>query len=78
MKIKIEIDTSNEAFGNDRIFEVQRILTKYIPQLKEKSYIPLYDLNGNKVGFIEDIEENAEINKSMAEYFKKQEKEMFG
>ena len=77
MIIKIEIETNNEVFGNDRIFEVQRILTKYIPQLKEKDYIPLYDLNGNKVGFIEDIEENG-FTKSTNDLFKKQEKEMMG
>lgn len=56
MIINIEIDTGNEAFGNDRIFEVQRILTKYVPKIKEKDYINLYDLNGNKVGFIQDTE----------------------
>jgi hypothetical protein len=56
MIINIEIDTGNEAFGNDRIFEVQRILTRYVPEIKEKDYINLYDLNGNKVGFIQDTE----------------------
>ena len=54
--INIEIETDNEAFGNDRIFEVERILKEYLPQLKTKDYIKLYDLNGNKIGFIQDTE----------------------
>ena len=56
MIINIEIETDNEAVGNDRVFEVQRILTKYLPEIKTKDYINLYDLNGNKVGFIQDTE----------------------
>ena len=56
MIINIEIETDNESFGNDRVFEVQRILTKYVPEIKTKDYINLYELNGNKVGFIQDTE----------------------
>ena len=56
MVINIEIETDNEAFGNDRVFGVQRILTKYLPEIKTKDYINLNDLNGNKVGFIQDTE----------------------
>jgi hypothetical protein len=56
MTINIEIETDNWAFGNDRIFEVQRILTKYVPEIKTKDYINLYDLDGYKVGFIQDTE----------------------
>lgn len=56
MTINIEIETDNEAFGNDRVFEVQRILTKYVPEIKTKDYINLYDLDGYKVGFIQDTE----------------------
>tara|TARA_B100001059_G_scaffold63586_2_gene59502 strand:+ start:2233 stop:2412 length:180 start_codon:yes stop_codon:yes gene_type:complete len=57
MIINIEIETDNETFGDDRIFEVERILKKYLPKLKTNDYIKLYDLNGNKVGFIQDTEE---------------------
>ena len=56
MIINLEIESVHDAFGNDRVFEVQRILTKYVPEIKTKDYINLYDLNGNKVGFIQDTE----------------------
>ena len=56
MIIKIVIETDNDSFGNDRIFEVENIIKKYLPQIKTKDNVRLYDSNGNAVGYIEDRE----------------------
>tara|TARA_R100000278_G_scaffold122451_1_gene108667 strand:+ start:1809 stop:2006 length:198 start_codon:yes stop_codon:yes gene_type:complete len=53
-KITIEIETDNEAFGNDRIFEVKRIIDANLEKIKTADHVVLHDLNGNKVGYIKD------------------------
>ena len=56
MILQIVIETDNDSFGNDRIFEVQRIIGKYLPEIKTKDNVKLYDFNGNAVGYIQDRE----------------------
>jgi len=55
--MKIEINTSNSAFGEtpqEWRAEVTRILETVIDHLKDFNYNkPLYDSNGNKVGYYE-------------------------
>ena len=58
MKYQIEIETDNAAFNDYQEQEVARIL-KDLAGKAEAGYslnIPLYDLNGNKVGFCKIIE----------------------
>ena len=58
MKYQIEIKTDNAAFNDYPKLEVARIL-KDLAGKAEAGYslnIPLYDLNGNKVGFCKMIE----------------------
>ena len=58
MKYQIEIKTDNAAFNDYPRLEVARIL-KDLAGKAEAGYslnIPLYDLNGNKVGFCKMIE----------------------
>ena len=58
MKYQIEIETDNTAFDDYPNLEVARIL-KDLAGKAEAGYslnIPLYDLNGNKVGFCRRIE----------------------
>jgi len=55
--MKIEIDTSNSAFGEtqwEKNAEITLILLDLINHLKDCSYSKsLYDSNGNKVGYYE-------------------------
>lgn len=62
--IKIEIETTNDAFTWDgapderhRTDEIVRILQHVIQEITEtgNTEFPLYDSNGNRVGFMEDI-----------------------
>ena len=58
MKYQIEIKTDNAAFNDYPGLEVARIL-KDLAGKAEAGYpldVPLYDLNGNKVGFCKIIE----------------------
>jgi hypothetical protein len=63
-KLTIEIDTDNDAFGPRFDFEASRILIELAKKIKgrnlhEPQYIPLIDINGNKVGeFITEGDEN--------------------
>ena len=49
--MKLEIETDNQAFEDDKSFEVVRILKEVIQKL-ENGYVEsrLFDLNGNPVG----------------------------
>lgn len=55
---KVEIQTGNDAFGEDyidNVVEIKRILEKVIAEL-DYGFInktPILDLNGNKVGYWE-------------------------
>ena len=58
MKYQIEIETDNAAFNDYQEQEVARIL-KDLAGKAEAGYpldVPLYDLNGNEVGFCWRIE----------------------
>ena len=58
MKYQIEIETDNTAFDDYPKLEVARIL-KDLAGKAEAGYpldVPLYDFNGNKVGFCKMIE----------------------
>lgn len=57
-KVLIEIETDNDAFGNDRIYEVKRIIDANLHKIKTADHVILYDLNGNRVGFITDTWED--------------------
>lgn len=56
MKLKIEIDTGNAAFGDndvaDRNAELSRILVQLSKRLEltNETSAMLYDFNGNRVG----------------------------
>jgi hypothetical protein len=60
-KIKIEIDTDNDAFGDEPAIEVERILAKLAEEIgfnglekyAQADGIPLRDYNGNTVGTVE-------------------------
>ncbi len=60
MKFKIEIDCDNAAFGDDNWTRCEELRTIIDKRLKEWRHrvgeintrkIPLYDSNGNRVGF---------------------------
>lgn len=52
--ILITIDTDNDAFADDHVYEVKRIIKDNINKLNTSSFVNLYDLNGNKVGYMEE------------------------
>ena len=58
MKIKVEFDTDNSAFCEDRD-EIHRVLRQAgrkadnMVQFQRETERPLYDSNGNKVGSVE-------------------------
>ena len=58
MKYQIEIKTDNAAFNDYPNLEVARILKDLAGKAEagDSLNIPLYDLNGNKVGFCKMIE----------------------
>lgn len=58
MKLIIQIDASNAAFEENFAGEVRRILRNIDPEFvplpgdEEGNGAPLYDINGNRVGFV--------------------------
>ena len=47
----VKINTENDAFGRQTIFEVVRLLREIAKKLESgKTHGPVMDLNGNKVG----------------------------
>ena len=51
MKFRCEIDMSNAAFDENREFELCRILTMIVRQVREgQTGMGLKDSNGNRVG----------------------------
>ena len=67
MKLKIELELDNAAFGDDGDYrtEVERLLTSVGPRLPLPAYvgpdIPLYDSNGNRVGYARIMQGKATI-----------------
>ena len=61
MKFIVEIECENAAFVGDRSLEIQRILQTVIENLEYGADIdynyPLHDINGNKVGKAEMLED---------------------
>ena len=64
-KFVIEVDTGNAAF-KDNPYELADILVKVAREVKNNdgglfgTYKSLYDTNGNKVGFAEEVDEEKE------------------
>ena len=52
--IVITIDTDNDAFADDHVDECKRIIKDNIDKLYTSDFVNLYDLNGNKVGYMEE------------------------
>ena len=55
MKVKIEINCDNAAFDDDADYEVSRILEELSDDILQDTLLTdrkLYDINGNKVGFL--------------------------
>ncbi len=54
MKIKIEINTDNDAFQPDPVEEIKAILNKYIALITTRGLnrITMLDINGNTCGTI--------------------------
>jgi hypothetical protein len=50
--LSLYIETANDAFAEDKRYEVARILEETAAKIDEgHDRFPLYDVNGNKVGF---------------------------
>lgn len=49
-KLIMEIETDNDAFGEDRYGEIKRIIDSNLEKIKLTPLVHLFDLNGNKVG----------------------------
>jgi len=58
MTFKLEIRCDNEAFADDPMIEVQRILQKVSENVIYRSVGACMDVNGNKVGTWEIDNEN--------------------
>lgn len=50
MKLRIEFDCDNAAFGEDPEEECQQLLRKIVTQLDYTASGPIIDSNGNRVG----------------------------
>lgn len=48
---RIEIETNNAAFAEDRAEEISRILKQTINKVKHGSSGAIMDINGNRVGY---------------------------
>jgi len=53
--IVIKMNTGNDAFIPDETQEIKRILTNDINKIGIQDLVTLFDINGNKVGTIERI-----------------------
>ena len=64
MSFTVEISTGNAAFEDNEAREVARILLSLVETLQRldglPAHISLYDLNGNKVGFAQEEQEESE------------------
>ena len=54
--IVIKINTGNEAFIPDETQEIKRILSNDINKIGIQDFVVLFDINGNKVGTIERLD----------------------
>ena len=55
--IIIKIDTDNSAFEDDKEGEVARILKRVAELVKSSLDFKLFDINGNCVGYLEEIDD---------------------
>ena len=65
MKFHLEVSCSNSAFDPDPLPEITRFLKEVIYMITADhsfSY-PLYDINGNRVGFADLISSDEEVSK---------------
>ena len=54
--IVIKINTGNEAFIPDETQEIKRILSNDINKIGIQDFVVLFDINGNRVGTIERLD----------------------
>lgn len=54
--ILIKINTGNDAFIPDETQEIKRILSNDINKIGIQDFVVLFDINGNKVGTIERLD----------------------
>lgn len=54
--IVIKINTGNQAFENDETQEIKRILNNDINKIGIQDFVVLFDINGNRVGTIERLD----------------------
>tara|TARA_X000001382_G_C3132691_1_gene166942 strand:- start:34 stop:213 length:180 start_codon:yes stop_codon:yes gene_type:complete len=54
--IVIKINTGNDAFIPDETQEIKRILSNDINKIGIQDFVVLFDINGNKVGTIERLD----------------------
>jgi len=58
-KFKIEIDTNNSAFEDNKVIEIRRIITEAMERFEDNGEViqslTLRDINGNKCGTLDYI-----------------------